>query len=685
MNGFSLRLPKMCDSFLGGPLPKAGAGRAGSSLHSLHGGLDLLPEVLVAALAEMDLASVSAVANMGSSPGDCLEQIKQLASVFRDEAMAGPAVDRLLARWDVEEASMLAAVRRLIRVSGALTSLQVKAVMLAPVSEMPPPKPPPRDRGAPADPRRPWKRTRVLSIKEEVKTDKHRPPVSMLDREVAARKIAAGKLRNILARAGSAAGLLPKLAELGEEAAEELLAVVLASGAFKTISAHVRNWHHLEWFFERQQAKGALLESWTLYPPSWALVVAYMTERVKGGCGPTVPDAIGSSVKWICSKLVMDVPALDDACVVALKKEAIARVSATLKEAQPFPVYVIKFLEKVARTSPYHQGYRLIAGFTLCLIYASLRFNDALHIKVSSLQMSAGALRGICWQTKSERKRRGTPFAVPDVSVSASPWLLDWYEWHSQFLHPAADFWIPRFDVDGKPDFHKPGEFKGALALLRELLKVGDIESLDPTSLGSPWELEEPPFNPDKYTWHSARCTVMTWAGEQGKPLQSMLVQMHSHDPRCGEKYMRNRLGVACQMVTELVADLQELPPAEPSRDHEEAREREAVAAEEELSSSSSSSDSGDLSEREVEEEGPPLPLAFYIVQKACEDKPQEYKFHAPSLLYPGDLACGVGKITDQAFKHAGARPWPKGLVCRRCIAARPDVRKLVADIEKEV
>jgi hypothetical protein len=137
-------------------------------------------------------------------------------------------------------------------------------------------------------------------------------------------------------------------------------------------------------------------------------------------------------------------------------------------------------------------------------------------------------------------------------------------------------------------------------------------------------------------------------------------------------------------MVTELVADLKDKPPEEPSADHDAVIECEALRNAVAGSSSSSSSDSGELSEREVEEEGPPAPLAFYIVSKASEEKPSEFRFHAPSLLYPGDLACGVGKITDQAFKHAGARPWPNGLVCRRCIASRPDVRKLVASIENE-
>jgi hypothetical protein len=525
----------------------------------------MLTPSLRAALEELGLASVSALGNMGKTPEDCLSQLNFIATAFVEGKVAGEATGALLAGWDDNLDKMSVGVRRVLQANGILSDLQARAVMSSSLSSRPPTPPPATARPRPpADPRRPWKRNKTAKFEEEFKADPLLKPALMLDRESAARHQAAAKLKKILMRAGEAARLLPKLAELGDEAAEALLQVTLASGAYKTISAHVRMWHHLEWFFQHNAKRGNVLESWTLYPPSWALVVAFVTERVRCGCGPTVPDAICSSVKWMCKKLVMVEPELDDACVIALKKEAIARVSTTLKEAQPFPAYVIKFLERVACTSPYSQTYRLIAGYTLCLIYASLRFNDALHIKVSSLQLLAGALRGVCWQTKTDRKRRGTPFAVPDVSLGHQPWLLDWYEWHYQFLHPNADFWIPRFDAVGKPDFNQPGDFKRSLELLRELLAVGNLESINPEHKDSPWELQEPPFNASKYTWHSARCTVMTWAGEAGKPLQSMLVQMHSHDPRCGEKYMRNRMGVACNMVTELVADLKDKPPENP-------------------------------------------------------------------------------------------------------------------------
>ena len=52
------------------------------------------------------------------------------------------------------------------------------------------------------------------------------------------------------------------------------------------------------------------------------------------------------------------------------------------------------------------------------MIFASLRFDDAIHVKPHELEMRPEGLFGVSWQTKTERKRRGTKFVVPDVSFS---------------------------------------------------------------------------------------------------------------------------------------------------------------------------------------------------------------------------------------------------------------------------
>lgn len=46
--------------------------------------------------------------------------------------------------------------------------------------------------------------------------------------------------------------------------------------------------------------------------------------------------------------------------------------------------------------------------WVLCLIFASLRFDDGIHVKPRELHLADEGLFGVAWQTKVERKKVGT-------------------------------------------------------------------------------------------------------------------------------------------------------------------------------------------------------------------------------------------------------------------------------------
>ena len=58
------------------------------------------------------------------------------------------------------------------------------------------------------------------------------------------------------------------------------------------------------------------------------------------------------------------------------------------------------------------------------MVFASLRFDDAIHVKPHELILTDEGLFGVAWQTKVERKRRGTKFVVLHVGFADSGWLL---------------------------------------------------------------------------------------------------------------------------------------------------------------------------------------------------------------------------------------------------------------------
>ena len=80
------------------------------------------------------------------------------------------------------------------------------------------------------------------------------------------------------------------------------------------------------------------------------------------------------------------------------------------------------------------------------MIFASLRFDDAIHVRPDELIMNDEGLFGVAWQTKVDRKRAGTKFVVPAVGFKDQEWLdHGWQILNSSPLD--RDFWIPELNT----------------------------------------------------------------------------------------------------------------------------------------------------------------------------------------------------------------------------------------------
>ena len=55
----------------------------------------------------------------------------------------------------------------------------------------------------------------------------------------------------------------------------------------------------------------------------------------------------------------------------------------------------------------------IFTWWVLILIFASLRWDDGRHVSPQSLEFNDDALLGMVWQTKVDRKRRGTTIESP--------------------------------------------------------------------------------------------------------------------------------------------------------------------------------------------------------------------------------------------------------------------------------
>ena len=114
----------------------------------------------------------------------------------------------------------------------------------------------------------------------------------------------------------------------------------------------------------------------------------------------------------------IDLPDLDDRRLRALQESVISKRAKTLKEALPIPIEVVGLLEVFVCDVSKPEASRVFVWWILCMIFTSLRFDDAIHVRPCELVMQEEGLFGVAWQTKVDRKRAGTKFVVPSLFFS---------------------------------------------------------------------------------------------------------------------------------------------------------------------------------------------------------------------------------------------------------------------------
>ena len=156
------------------------------------------------------------------------------------------------------------------------------------------------------------------------------------------------------------------------------------------------------------------------------------------------------------------------------------------KEALPLPLAALCAWERALSDTSCPTQLALLLGGLLLAAHASLRFGDLQRISLDSLSLTASALRGICWATKTSSS--GQPFAVTLTGITgrdiASSWVLHWLrhvqaswkatesEWHELWANVCPDFILPILPQLGSLSqepfcFGAPMSYPQALAALR--------------------------------------------------------------------------------------------------------------------------------------------------------------------------------------------------------------------------
>ena len=127
--------------------------------------------------------------------------------------------------------------------------------------------------------------------------------------------------------------------------------------------------------------------------------------------------------------------------LLAIENKVVELRAEETRKAPSFPIELIRVMENFVVNGA-AKATRVFVWFLLCVIYASLRFDDALHVKRATIMWDEKALFGACWQTKVERKRRGTRFAVPNVSLADVPWLRVGFDSFTGEFDMTKDYWM---------------------------------------------------------------------------------------------------------------------------------------------------------------------------------------------------------------------------------------------------
>ena len=408
--------------------------------------------------------------------------------------------------------------------------------------------------------------------------------------------------------------------------------LVLTAGAPRTMATHVRLWERMEEFFASKDIP--------LYPLTEQKIQKFALELDHRVCGPSVIPSLRTAIKWVTSRLVIDCPDLDEPALLALQQEVITNRAKTLREAVPIPMLVVAAALESFVESDAPDAARLFVWWWLCMIFASLRFDDAIHVKPKEISWQEEGLFGVAWQTKVDRKRRGAKFAVPKVGFSSAGWLeAGWLLLQKEDLY--RDFWV--CELNARDSFKSaPPTYQRSVQWLKVLAREA-LDQAVPDHASQEWRDCAQIIN--SITAHSARVTLLDAAVHAGRSTEEIGLQANWKNPGpMVLKYTRNRSVVPAQMVSQLVQDL--VAQHHPATESEDVELIEAV----------------DQDEAQVQ----------FFVKKGPSTSSGDIRYHCTALGDPSKLACG--KLVIGNCSPVGVVLPDLSVLCKACSKARPDI-----------
>ena len=201
---------------------------------------------------------------------------------------------------------------------------------------------------------------------------------------------------------------------------EDVLILSLGTGAWRTLRGHIRRFEVFEKFLSPEPA----------WPLEMDKVLRY-SAALSHKPGFTLIDSFVGTCSWILRRFQLPPLPLPNPMLEALKARVLERQGAETREvteAIGVPLKLAKLLEERMLLDESQQPvFALVTFQILTLMWASMRFDDGLHIAPSSIVIKPEGLILRSWQTKTERKRRGTKYVIGRISFTQDDWVLRGY------------------------------------------------------------------------------------------------------------------------------------------------------------------------------------------------------------------------------------------------------------------
>ena len=443
----------------------------------------------------------------------------------------------------------------------------------------------------------------------------------------------------LLARVGSASGVVQRMAASGEKLALEspTLVSVLAAKSVGTMRKRLTSLL----LFERWCATAGF----PAFPVQEATVFSYFTFLQSERAPPTRAQATREALNFLSG--VFDVPLADVSASRRVAGSALLSLERKqlLRQRAPLTVSMIVALECLARADT-RDG--ILAGLLLFCVFGRLRVGDMVQIDceptLDAPEVGEGFLEAFMVKHKTAKPgtRRSMPVAVPTLGISGSCWTRPWLAHRAkQGLDASRSSTLAPAPLTSGGWSEAPLRTAEVGVIIKELLLGAGFSAEELARVGA----------------HSLKATVLSWLAKFGVdvPTRMLLGYRRSKSEQASAAYSRDELAGPLRSLVSMLSAVRDRSFAP---DLSRSGRFVASPARAPSSSSSSASSSSSRSSASSSSAG------------SCAPPPSVIENEATHFLHhkgPDDrLLCG--KPFPDRWREISEWPQRRKL-CRRCFA----------------